>query len=84
MRSSFEAQVRSMESRNITTRMKLRRAIKRALVNIPPVFTLAMLLGLAWDVIFHDVADYEDAFSRAIYAAVAIPVAFSVLRWKDD
>ena len=73
-----------MEAWKITTRMKLRRATKRAVVSIPLVFTLAMLLGLACDIIFDGVADYEDAFFRAIYAAVVIPVGIQVLEWKDD
>lgn len=62
---------------------KWRRSTKReALNSVPVYFTLAMLIGLPVDALFDGAPDYEGSFFRAVYFAVAMPVASLILKMR--
>lgn len=63
---------------------KSRRATKGEAINTLFVaFTLAMFVGLASDLIWSGVPDYEGSFYRAVYIATVLSVASLVLKLRS-
>lgn len=63
--------------------MKWRRATKwEALQSVPFYFTAAMLFGLPLDVLFDGAPDYKGSFYRALYFAIAMPIASLLLKLR--
>jgi hypothetical protein len=48
------------------------------------VFTLTMLIGVAFNLLWHRTADYEGAFYRALFFSISIPLASLLFRVRAD
>jgi hypothetical protein len=59
-----------------------RAKIYEALKSIPVFFALAMVVGLAFDLVFDGSPDFEGSFFRALYFAIAMPIAFLLVKHR--
>lgn len=65
--------------------IKWRRATRReALDSVPIYFTVAMLVGLAVNALFGDAPDYEEAFYRALWFAILMPIASLLFKLRAE
>ena len=61
-----------------------RRTRPEAFRLIPVSFTVAAIVGVVWDALFKDTVDCEDAFFRAVWFAVAFPLASLAFKTKGE
>ena len=64
---------------------KWRRATRQeALHSVPVYFTVAMMAGLAVNALFGDAPDYEEAFYRALFFAILMPIASLLFKLRAE